>query len=82
MQIFKLINTSFFVMVVVANLIAWPVAYILTQKWLETFAYRIDIPMLPFAFSALITVVLTIVTVTIQANKAVKANPVDALKYE
>jgi putative ABC transport system permease protein len=82
MQIFKLINTSFFVMVLVANLIAWPVAYILTQKWLETFAYRIEIPMLPFAFSALITVLLTVVTVTVQANKAVKANPIDALKYE
>lgn len=82
LQIFKLINTSFFVMVVIANLIAWPVAYILTQKWLETFAYRIDIPILPFVLSALITVCLTVITVTIQANKAARANPVDALKYE
>ena len=82
LQIFRLINKSFFVMVIIANLISWPLAYILTKKWLETFAYRIDVPILPFVLSALITILLTIVTVTIQARKAVKANPVDALKYE
>lgn len=82
LQIFKLINKSFFVMVVIANLISWPLAYIITKKWLETFVYRIDIPILPFVLSALITILLTIITVTIQANRAVKANPVDALKYE
>ena len=81
-QIFKLINSSFFIMVLLANLISWPVAYILTKNWLETFAYRIDLPMLPFLLSAGITILLTVVTVSIQAKKAVSANPVDALKYE
>ncbi len=81
-QILKLLNTSFFAMVVIANLISWPIAYILTKKWLETFAYRIDLPVLPFVASALITICLTVLTVSIQAQKAVKANPVDALKYE
>jgi putative ABC transport system permease protein len=82
LQIFKLINTSFFVMVVIANVISWPLAYILSKTWLSTFAYRIDIPFLPFALSAVITILLTIITVTVQARNAVKANPVDALKYE
>ena len=82
LQIFKLINTSFFVMVMIANLISWPLAYVLTKKWLATFAYSIEIPLLPFVLSALITICLTIITVSIQAKKAVKANPVDALKYE
>ncbi|WP_316807223.1 ABC transporter permease [Pedobacter agri] len=81
-QIFKLINTSFFMMVLIANLISWPIAYVLTNKWLETFAYRIDLPVLPFISSALITILLTVITVSFQAKKAVKANPVDALKYE
>ena len=81
-QIFKLINSSFFIMVLLANLISWPVAYILTKKWLETFAYRIDLSMLPFLLSAAITILLTVITVSIQAKKAVSANPVDALKYE
>lgn len=82
LQVLKLINTSFFVMVIIANLISWPIAYILTKKWLETFAYRIDIPIFPFVLSALITIGLTIITVSLQARRAVKANPVDALKYE
>lgn len=81
-QILKLLNTSFFIMVFVANLISWPIAYILTKQWLETFAYRIDIPILPFVCSAFITIMLTILTVSLQASKAVKSNPVDALKYE
>ncbi|RYD75309.1 MAG: ABC transporter permease [Sphingobacteriales bacterium] len=81
-QIFKLINSSFFIMVLLANIISWPVAYILIKKWLETFAYRIDLSVLPFLVSALFTILLTVVTVSIQAKKAVKANPVDALKYE
>ncbi|UKT62206.1 ABC transporter permease [Pedobacter mucosus] len=81
-QIFKLINNSFFLMVLLANVISWPIAYILTKKWLETFAYRIDLPVLPFITSGLITILLTVITVSIQARKAVKANPVDALKYE
>ncbi|MCJ0742913.1 ABC transporter permease [Pedobacter montanisoli] len=81
-QIMKLINSSFFVMVLIANLISWPLAYVLTKKWLSTFAYRIDMPVLPFMLSAVVTVLLTIITVSIQTNKAVKAKPVDALKYE
>ena len=82
LQLLKMLNTSFFKMVVIANIISWPIAYILTKRWLETFAYRIDVPVLPFVLSGIITILLTIVTVTVQARNAVKANPVDALKYE
>lgn len=81
-QILKLINSSFLLMVVLANIISWPIAYILTNKWLETFAYRVDFPFLPFVISALLTILLALITVSLQARKAVKANPVNALKYE
>jgi putative ABC transport system permease protein len=81
-QIFKLINRSFLILVLLANAISWPIAYIITKMWLKTFVYRIDLPVLPFVASALITILLTILTVSIQAKNAVKANPVDALKYE
>lgn len=81
-QILRLINSSFLLMVVLANIISWPIAYILTNKWLETFAYRINLPVFPFVISAVITILLTVITVSIQAQRAVKANPVDALKYE
>jgi putative ABC transport system permease protein len=81
-QVLKLLNTSFFRMVLIANLVSWPMAYVLTQKWLDTFAYRVEMSVLPFALSAVVTIMLTVVTVSIQAAGAVKANPVDALKYE
>lgn len=82
LQVLKLLNTSFFRMVLIANIISWPLAYVLTKKWLDTFAYRVDMPILPFVMSALVTIILTIITVSLQATNAVKANPVDALKYE
>lgn len=81
-QILKLLNSSFFVIVLTANLLGWPLAYLLTKKWLETFAYRVDMPVMPFVLSALITIGLSLVTVSIQASKSIKAKPVDALKYE
>ena len=81
-QILRLINSSFLMLVVLANIISWPIAYVLTNKWLETFAYRIGLPVFPFVISAVITILLTVITVSIQAQRAVKANPVDALKYE
>lgn len=82
LQLLKLLNSSFFVIVVLANVIAWPLAYLFTKKWLESFAYRIEIPVFPFVLSAAITLLLAILTVSLQAAKSVKANPVDALKYE
>ncbi|MEJ2901568.1 ABC transporter permease [Pedobacter panaciterrae] len=81
-QMFKMLNTFFIGIVLIANLIAWPLAYVLAKKWLETFAYRIDIPLFPFVIAALFSTVLTVLTVSIQARKAVKTNPADALKYE
>jgi putative ABC transport system permease protein len=82
LQVLQLLNTSFFKVVVIANLISWPLAYVVTQKWLETFAYRVEMSIFPFVISAVATIVLTIITVSVQAAGAVKANPVAALKYE
>jgi putative ABC transport system permease protein len=81
-QVVALLNVPFFIVVVIANLVSWPVAYILTKGWLSTFAYRVDLPVLPFIISAITTLILTVITVSVQARKALNANPVDALKYE
>jgi putative ABC transport system permease protein len=81
-QMFKLLNAFFIWTVLIANIIAWPLAYLLAKKWLETFAYRIDIPIFPFFIAAALSTILTVITVSLQARKAVKANPAHALKYE
>ncbi|MHA4896125.1 ABC transporter permease [Pedobacter sp. PWIIR3] len=82
LQIMKLLNISFFRVVIIANLISWPIAYIITKSWLSTFAYRVEMPVLPFLISGVFTAIVTIITVSMQASDAVKASPVSALKYE
>ncbi len=81
-QIINMLNKSFLILVVSANLISWPIAFILTRKWLEGFAYRIDMPFWPFAIATLTSVIIAVITVSLQARKAAVNNPVDALKYE
>ncbi|WP_199141271.1 ABC transporter permease [Pedobacter sp. ASV12] len=81
-DILQLLNKSFLVLIVVANLIAIPVAYILSSNWLAGFAYRTTITIWPFVAATLISVVITIVTVSLRAYKTANAKPVDALKYE
>jgi len=82
MQIVNLLNKSFLHLVIAANLISWPIAYILIQKWLDGFVYRIDMPVLPFIIATITSLIIAILTVSIQARKAAIANPVNALKYE
>ena len=77
-----MLNRSFLILVIIANLISWPIAFILTKQWLEGFAYRIDMPFWPFAIATVASVAIAIFTVSLQAKKAAVNNPVDALKYE
>ncbi len=81
-SILVLINKGYVYIVLIANLIAFPIAYILMNKWLSTFAYRITIPPLPFILAFMASMVITLLTVSLQAKKAIKENPIKALKYE
>ncbi|RNL55704.1 ABC transporter permease [Pedobacter jejuensis] len=81
-QIVNLLNKSFLLLVLAANIISWPIAYILIKKWLEGFAYRIDMAVVPFIIATLTSIVIAVLTVSIQARKAAVTNPVNALKYE
>ncbi len=81
-QILKLLNSSFIWIVIISNCISWPLVYIISKKWLEGFAYRSEITFFPFAIAGLITIVLTLITVSLQAAKAIKSKPIDALRYE
>jgi putative ABC transport system permease protein len=68
--------------VLLANLIAWPIAYYFMNKWLQDFAYRIEISWWIFVLSGGIALVVALVTVSFQAIKAAIADPVEALRYE
>ena len=70
------------VWLVVANLIAWPVAYMTNQAWLQHFAYRIDTVGWEFLLGSLIQALTVIGTVVLQTGKAVQTNPVQTLRNE
>lgn len=68
--------------VLVANIIAWPVAYLGASKWLQSYAYRINVGILPFVSAALLTFLIAMLTVSYQSIRSARSNPADALRYE
>ncbi len=81
-QIAMMLSHEFTKWVVIANVIAFPVAYFVMSRWLQNFAYRTAISLWVFILSALLAFILAILTVSLQALKAGMANPVDCLRYE
>jgi putative ABC transport system permease protein len=77
-----LISTDFTKWVLLANLIAWPAAWILTNKWLQNFAYRAEINVTSFIIAGLLAFLVALLTISWQAIRAATANPVKALRYE
>jgi putative ABC transport system permease protein len=77
-----LLTRQFLRWVVLSNLIAWPVAYLAMRGWLNHFAYRTRVGLLVFVLSAALTLAIALLTVSYQAVKAARANPVDSLRYE
>ncbi len=81
-SIVRLLIKNFVVLVLAANIIAVPIAYYLMNKWLQDFAYRIEIGWWIFAISGGIALLIALLTVSFQAIKAATANPVESLRYE
>ena len=77
-----LLSREFLKLVLLANLIAWPVAYTIMRDWLQDFAYRIAIGVETFLLGGILALLIALLTVGYQSVKAALANPVDALKYE
>jgi putative ABC transport system permease protein len=68
--------------VLIANLIAWPIAWYLTSDWLSGFAHRIDLTVLPFIGAAAITLVIALLTVSVHAMKVAATSPAFVLRSE
>ncbi len=81
-DIVTILSKSFVVMIAIAICIATPVAWWLMNKWLEDFAYRINISWWMFAVIGMAALVIALLTVIIHAVKAANANPVDSLRAE
>jgi len=77
-----ILSRDFLKWVIVANVIAWPFAYIAMNKWLESFAYRTEIGLAVFLGAAFLSVLVAVGTVSYHTIKAALANPVESLRYE
>lgn len=80
--IIGLLSREFLFLVLAANLIAWPLAYYSMNKWLDTFAYRIDVGMFTFFLAGLAALFIAVITVSYQAYKAATMNPAKSLRSE
>ena len=81
-NVVALLSKDFVRLVLLANLIAWPVSWWAMNKWLQNFAYRIEISWWIFALAGGLALVIALLTVSTQAIRAALANPVEALRYE
>ncbi len=81
-NIIVLLSKDFTKLVIIAIIIAAPTGYYLMGKWLEDFAYRIDLSWWIFALAGLLMLIIAIITVCAKAIRAAMANPVEALRYE
>jgi putative ABC transport system permease protein len=81
-RIIFMLTGEFAKWVLVANIVAWPIAFYTTRSWLNDYPYRIHIHIQVFIISGLTALTIALMTVIYQAIKAAVANPADSLKHE
>jgi putative ABC transport system permease protein len=81
-ELVRMLSWQFLKWVVIANLIAWPIAYYFMNAWLQGFIYRIDIGWAIFIMAGAATAVVAFLTVIARTAKAALTNPADSLRYE
>ena len=81
-DIISLLSREIMILIVIANIIAWPVAWFAMSRWLTNFAYRININIWLFVLAGVMTCLIALFTIGFQTVKAALANPVDSLRNE
>ena len=81
-DIVSLLTWNILRLVLVANVVAWPIAYFTMYRWLHNFAYRVDVGAWTFVASSTLVLVVAVTTVGGHAIRAARRNPVEALRYE
>jgi ABC-type antimicrobial peptide transport system permease subunit len=77
-----IISKDFLKWILVANVIAWPIGWYIMNKWLQDFAYRVNLTIWPFLLSGFLALMISLLTVNWKVIRAALANPVESLKYE
>ncbi len=81
-KIVAMLSGEYLILVALANIIAWPVAYLFISNWLKNFAYKLPVGVLTFILSGFLTLVLALISVGYQSIKAALTDPAKTLKFE
>lgn len=81
-SIVKLLSSDFMKLVLISILVATPIAYVVFEKWLENFSYRINLTWMYFILAFIVAISIALVTVSFHSIKAAFSNPVDSLRVE
>jgi putative ABC transport system permease protein len=81
-NIVVMLSNSFLKLVAIAMVIGFPLAWFALNKWLQNFAYKIDIEWWVFAFAGVVTIAIAMLTVSFQSIKAALSNPVKSLRTQ
>jgi putative ABC transport system permease protein len=81
-RIVTMLTSDFAKLVAIANVIAWPVAYLVMNRWLQDFTYRMNLTIWVFLAAGITAIFIAVITVSFQAVKAALADPVRSLRYE
>ncbi|HEX2919692.1 MAG TPA: ABC transporter permease [Bacteroidales bacterium] len=81
-EIFSRFSAEYMIWIIIAVIIACPIAWYVMNKWLHTFAFRIEMSWLVFALAGVLALIIALLTVSFQAFRAASKNPVEALRYE
>ena len=81
-QLLSLLVNDFLRLVLISFFVSIPLTWFVMNKWLQGFAYRIDISWFVFALAGLVIMLIVIATISFQAIKAATANPVKSLRTE
>jgi putative ABC transport system permease protein len=77
-----LLTREFIVLIIVSNIIAWPIAWYAMSRWLEGFAFRTEMGLLTFAIAGVVTLIVAMLTASYQVIRAAHTNPVDTIRQE
>lgn len=81
-RLVRLLSKDFFLLVIIGNLVAWPIAWYATHKWLQSFTYQTQVQWSVFVISAIATVFISAATIAWHCIRAANENPVKALRAE
>ncbi len=77
-----LLSKEFTRLVLLSNIVAWPIAWFIMNKWLQNFAYQTNIYWCIFIVAASIALIIAFMTIAIQTIRTATTNPADSLRYE